>query len=307
MQSITTSESHSAMAYTNTQIHPQALVHASEAGGSSSIANYPGLASPQSLNAPARTGSKTLLVRLLVPALILLAWSLGSALGAIPENVLAAPWVVVASGWKLVASGVLWHHLSLSLTRAGIGLLLGGGIGLWLGIVAGLSKLGEELIDPTMQMFRAVPFLALIPLLIVWFGIGESSKILLIAVGAAKPMYLNAFGGVRNVDKKVIEAAKIFGLSKWQMVTEIYLPAALPSLMVGLRLAMTMSLLALIGVEVINTTQGIGFLMLQAQEYFQTEILIVCVVIYALFGLMTDLMVRLLERFIMPWRVNGSK
>jgi sulfonate transport system permease protein len=266
-----------------------------------------GLAPPVLLYAPSRPQWLTFLLRLLVPVLILAAWSAGSATGVIADNVLAPPWVVLESAWKLTVSGVLWHHLSLSLSRAGLGLLLGGGIGLWLGVLSGLSKLGEELIDPTVQMIRAVPFLALIPLLIVWFGIGESSKIILIAAGAAKPMYLNAFGGVRSVDKKVIEAAKIFGLSQWRLILEIHLPAALPSLMVGLRLSMTMALLALIGVEVINTTQGIGFLMLQAQEYFKTEILIVCVVIYALFGLTTDLLVRLLERLIMPWRFQTGK
>lgn len=267
----------------------------------------PALAPPVLLYPPPRPQWLTFLLRLLVPVLILAAWAGGSASGAIADSVLAPPWVVLQSAWKLTVSGVLWHHLSLSLSRAGIGLLLGGGIGLWLGVLSGLSKLGEELIDPTVQMIRAVPFLALIPLLIVWFGIGESSKIILIAAGAAKPMYLNAFGGVRNVDKMIIEAARIFGLSRWQLITEIHLPAALPSLMVGLRLSMTMALLALIGVEVINTTQGIGFLMLQAQEYFKTEILIVCVVIYALFGLTTDLLVRLLERLVMPWRFQGGK
>lgn len=265
------------------------------------------LAPPALLQDRPKPQSLSLGLRLLVPALVLLAWAFGSKTGAIAENVLAPPWVVLETAWRLLKSGVLWHHLSVSFSRAGLGLLLGGGIGLWLGIVAGLSKLGDELIDPSVQMFRAVPFLALIPLLIVWFGIGESSKIILIAVAAAKPMYLNAYGGVRSVDPKIVEAAKIFGLSRWRMITEIHLPAALPSLMVGLRLAMTMSLLALIGVEVINTTQGIGFLMLQAQEYFKTEILIVCVVIYALFGLGTDLLVRLIERLIMPWRIRIDK
>jgi sulfonate transport system permease protein len=265
------------------------------------------LTPPQPLFERSRPRWLSLSLRILVPLLILLAWALGSYSGAIAENVLAPPWVVLDSAWRLTVSGVLWHHLSLSLSRAGVGLLLGGGFGLCLGVVSGLSKVAEELIDPTVQMIRAVPFLALIPLLIVWFGIGESSKIILIAAGAAKPMYLNAFSGVRNVDPKIIEAAKIFGLSRWRMIVEIHFPAALPSLMVGLRLSMTMSLLALIGVEVINTTQGIGFLMLQAQEYFKTEILIVCVVIYALFGLSTDLLVRWLERVVMPWRAVAKK
>lgn len=265
------------------------------------------LAPPTALRPKQRSPRRSLALRILVPLLILVAWGLGSASGALPGNVLAAPWAVLDSAWSLTRSGVLWHHLSLSLTRAGLGLLLGGGFGLLLGVLAGLSRLVEELVDPTMQMIRAVPFLALIPLLIVWFGIGESSKILLIAAGAAKPMYLNAYGGVRNVDPKIIEAARIFGLTRWRLIVEIYVPAALPSLMVGLRLSTTMALLALIGVEVINTTQGIGFLMLQAQEYFKTEILIVCVVIYALFGLMTDLVVRVLERWLMPWRAAARK
>ena len=278
-----------------------------KAGSVAANNRVPVLAAPTLLYDYPRPKVLTLALRFSVPLLILLAWAIGSATHVIAENVLAPPWAVVESAWKLAETGVLWHHLSVSFSRAGLGLLLGGGLGLWLGIVAGLSKLGEELIDPTLQMVRAVPFLALIPLLIVWFGIGESSKIILIAAGAAKPMYLNAFGGVRNVDPKIIEAAKIFGLSRWRMITEIHFPAALPSLMVGLRLSMTMSLLALIGVEVINTTQGIGFLMLQAQEYFKTEILIVCVVIYALFGLSTDLLVRLLERLVMPWRSTANR
>lgn len=265
------------------------------------------LAPPAALRPKKSSPRRSLALRISVPLLILVAWGLGSASGALPGNVLAAPWAVLDSAWSLARSGVLWHHLSLSLTRAGMGLLLGGGFGLLLGVLAGLSRLVEELVDPTMQMIRAVPFLALIPLLIVWFGIGESSKILLIAAGAAKPMYLNAYGGVRNVDPKIIEAARIFGLTRWRLIAEIYVPAALPSLMVGLRLSTTMALLALIGVEVINTTQGIGFLMLQAQEYFKTEILIVCVVIYALFGLMTDLVVRVLERWLMPWRAAARK
>ncbi len=278
-----------------------------KAGSVAANNRVPVLAAPTLLYDYPRPKVLTLALRFSVPLLILLAWAIGSATHVIAENVLAPPWAVVESAWKLAETGVLWHHLSVSFSRAGLGLLLGGGLGLWLGIVAGLSKLGEELIDPTLQMVRAVPFLALIPLLIVWFGIGESSKIILIAAGAAKPMYLNAFGGARNVDPKIIEAAKIFGLSRWRMITEIHFPAALPSLMVGLRLSMTMSLLALIGVEVINTTQGIGFLMLQAQEYFKTEILIVCVVIYALFGLSTDLLVRLLERLVMPWRSTANR
>jgi sulfonate transport system permease protein len=233
---------------------------------------------------------------------LLLGWAIGSETGLLADNVLASPLEVARTAASLTASGVLWHHLSLSFGRAALGLLAGGGLGLTLGMAAGLSKLGEELLDPTVQMVRSIPFLALVPLFIVWFGIGETAKVLLIAAAAAKPMYLNAFGGARSVDPKILEAARVYGVTRWRQVLELYLPSALPSLMVGLRLSMSMSLIALIAVEVINTSRGIGFLMLQAQEFFKTGILVVCIVLYALLGLGTDLLVRLLEAVFIPWR-----
>ncbi|MET0286949.1 MAG: ABC transporter permease [Polyangiales bacterium] len=261
-----------------------------------------------SMHAPPRlyalTGSRLrgLSLRVLVPVLLLALWAYGSYAGWIAENVLASPLEVVRTAARLIASGVLWHHLSLSLGRALLGLLVGGGLGLGLGMGAGLSKLGEQLIDPTVQMVRAIPFLALVPLFIVWFGIGETSKVLLIAAAAAKPMYLNAYGGARSVDPKLVEMARVFGLSRRRQLLELYLPTALPSLMVGLRLSISLSLIALIAVEVINTSRGIGFLMLQAQEFFKTGILVVCMVLYALLGLGSDLLVRALEQTFMPWR-----
>lgn len=265
-----------------------------------------GLAAPPALYSRPRPAAVSVLLRVSVPLLIIALWAVGSHMGWIAPNVLAPPLVVLKTAWQLATSGVLWHHLSISLTRAAMGLLIGGGLGLVLGALAGLHKVGEELIDPTAQMVRAIPFLALVPLFIVWFGIGEVSKVLLIAAAAAKPMYLNAYGGVRSADHKLLEAGLIFGMTPWQRARDIYWPAALPLLMVGLRLALTLSLIALIAVEVINTSQGIGFLMLQAQEFFQTEILLVCMVIYALFGLSSDLLVRLLEWLLMPWRRRGA-
>lgn len=282
--------------------------HAAIAGAAAaSIATIsPTLQSPPRLYSTARSARVSLALRISVPALLVVAWALGSKTGLIAPHVLASPLEVIETGQRLIASGVLWHHLSLSLVRAALGLIMGGGLGLALGISAGLSKLGEELIDPTVQMIRSIPFLALVPLFIVWFGIGETAKVALIAAAAAKPMYLNAFGGARSVDKKLLEMAKIYGVSRRRQVVELFLPAALPSLMVGLCLSTSMSLIALIAVEVINTSQGIGFLMLQAQEFFKTGVLVVCMVLYALLGLGTDLMVRGLERLFIPWRRRGA-
>lgn len=264
------------------------------------------LAAPAPIYRPPRPAAADLALRITVPLALLLLWAIGSATGAIPPTVLASPAAVFEAGAQMTASGALWAHLSVSLARAGAGLLLGGGFGLLLGLAAGLSRTGEALIDPSIQMIRALPFLALIPLFIVWFGIGETSKLLLIASAAAKPMYLNAYSGVRNVDPKLVEAARVFGLGRARLIVELYLPSAIPSLMVGLRLAMTMSLIALIAVEVINTSRGLGFVMLQAQEFFKTDVLVVCMVLYAVFGLGTDLFVRGLERLLTPWRAGKA-
>jgi sulfonate transport system permease protein len=260
------------------------------------------LVPPPPLYEATRSSARVFATRLIVPLSLVVLWSVGSWIGALPETVLASPLSVLRAARQMTVSGVLWHHLSVSIARAAVGLLIGGGVGVSLGVIAGLSSLGEDLLDPTVQMAKAVPFLALVPLFIVWFGIGEVSKVLLIAAAAAKPMYLNAFGGVRSVDRKLVEMARVFGLSPRRLVTQIYLPTAMPSMMVGLRLGMSMSLIALIAVEVINTSRGIGFLMLQAQEFFKTAILVVCIVLYALFGLGSDLFVRGLERALMPWR-----
>lgn len=265
-----------------------------------------GLSAPPRLYQTPRPRRLSLALRILGPALLLVLWAIGSGTGFIADNVLASPWEVVQTAARLFETGVLWHHLSMSLGRAALGLAAGGAFGLVLGMTAGLSKLGEELLDPTVQMVRAIPFLALVPLFIVWFGIGETSKVLLVAAAAAKPMYLNAFAGARNVDRKLVEMAQIFGVSRIRQITELFLPAALPSLMVGLRLSTSLSLIALIAVEVINTSRGLGFLMLQAQEFFKTGILVVCMVLYALLGLGTDLLVRFLERVFIPWRQPGA-
>jgi sulfonate transport system permease protein len=179
---------------------------------------------------------------------------------------------------------------------------LGVSVGLGFGILSGLSKLGEQLLDPTMQMLRAVPFLALSPLFISWFGIGETNKVLLIAVAAAFPMYAYAYLGVRSVDRKVIEAARGFGLGRWRLVTEVILPSALPNILMALRICLAISIGALIVAEQIGTEKGIGYLVLLAKQYFRNDYMVLCVVLYAGLGLTFDLTIRLAERFAMPWR-----
>ncbi|WP_338693528.1 ABC transporter permease [Streptomyces sp. Q6] len=241
-------------------------------------------------------------VRAVGPLALLVLWWVASATGALTPDVLASPADVVRAVGELWGNGQLPDALATSLTRSGLGLLLGLAIGLTAGVVTGFTRLGDELLDSTMQTLRTIPFLSLVPLFMVWFGINEIAKILLIAVATTFPMYVSTSSGVRNTDARLVEAMRSFGMSRFAIVREVVLPGALPSLLAGLRLSMTLSVIALIAAEEINATAGIGYLMAQAQSYARTDILAVCILVYGLLGLLADAFVRLLERVLMPWR-----
>jgi sulfonate transport system permease protein len=240
--------------------------------------------------------------RTAVPVGLVALWQAGSSLGLIPAATLASPAHVASTGWDLVRSGELADHLAVSLRRAAIGLLIGGLAGLFLGTVAGLSRLGEELVDATVQMLRTIPFLALVPLFILWFGIGEASKIAVVAFGTAFPLYLNTYAGIRGVDAKLVESARVVGLGRWGMVRQVVIPGALPSILVGLRYSLGIAVIALVVAEQINATQGIGAMMSEAREFLRTDVIVVGLVVYSLLGLAADVVVRLLERRLLSWR-----
>ncbi|NKV79294.1 ABC transporter permease subunit [Rhodococcus hoagii] len=242
-------------------------------------------------------------LRLLVPAVLVAGWWIGSATGLISEAVLASPVKVWDAFAELYSTAPASFDFSLaSLQRAAIGVFFGTVIGLVLGVLSGLSTLGEELIDSTMQINRAVPFLALVPLFIAWFGIDETFKVVLIAVATVAPMYAYTYLGVRNVDRKMVEAARGFGLTGWRLVAEAILPAALPGVLMGLRICLSLSITGLIAAEQVGTREGIGYLVTLAQEYNRTDYMVLCVVLYAALGLVFDAIVRVVERFAMPWR-----
>ncbi len=240
--------------------------------------------------------------RLSGPALLVLLWHVASQTGVLPSEVLAGPSTVIGSAVKLIETGELQDAMVISLGRALAGLAIGGTIGVTLAVIAGLFRLGEDLVDATMQMLRTVPNVALIPLLIIWFGIGEAPKIALIALGTAFPLYLNVYAGIRNVDSTLIEAGRTLGLSRAAMIRHVVLPGALPSALVGLRYSLGIAWLALVFGEQINATAGIGYLMANAREMFQTDVIVVCLVVYALLGLGVDLTVRTLEKVFLAWR-----
>ena len=241
------------------------------------------------------------------PILLLLVWELGSRTGVIPERILAAPSAVARTFWEMTVSGELPSNLAVSLARAAAGLAFGLAVGVVLALAAGLSRAGEAAIDPLMQLKRTIPVLALTPLFIVWFGIGETPKITLIAVATIFPIYLNLFSGVRGVDARLIEAGRSFGLSQAELIHHVILPGALPSFLVGLRYAMGVALLVLVVAEQINAQAGLGHLINNARDFMRTDIIVVCLVVYASLGLAADLVVRTLEARALAWRPSFIK
>ncbi len=242
-------------------------------------------------------------LRVAVPLLLIAAWQ-GASLLQVSADVLPPPSEVLAALAGLWRDGDLQTAVPTSLGRAVLGLLFGGGFGLIAGLAAGLWQRGEEVLDAPLQMLRTIPFIALIPLFITWFGIGELPKITLIAAATVFPMYLNAYAGVRNVDSKLIEAGSTFGLKGLPLITRIILPMSLPSVLTGLRLSAGISLLALVAAEQINATSGIGQIVMSAGQNQRPDIIIAGIVIYAILGICIDLAMRWIERLLLPWRAS---
>jgi sulfonate transport system permease protein len=236
------------------------------------------------------------------PVALLVLWEIGSRIGFIPSRVLAAPSTVAETFWGLTVSGELPYNLLVSLGRASAGLAIGVALGIVLALGAGLSRRGEAMIDPLVQIKRTIPTLALTPLFIIWFGIGEQPKILLIAFATVFPVYLNLFNGIRSVDVRLIEAARTLGLSRIEIVTNVVLPGAMPSLLVGLRYALGVAVLVLVVAEQINAASGLGALINHARDFMQTDVIVVCVMVYAILGLTADLAVRRIETKVLAWR-----
>jgi sulfonate transport system permease protein len=237
-----------------------------------------------------------------VPVLLLVLWQVTSATGVLSPDTLASPGTVARAASDLISSGELGTAMSVSLRRVAFGLLVGGLAGTGLAVVAGLSRLGEDTVDATVQMLRTVPFVGLIPLLIIWLGIGEAPKITLIALGVTFPLYLNVYAGIRGVDEQLIEAGSSLGLSRWGLIQHVILPGALPNFMTGLRFSLATAWLALIFGEQVNADAGLGYLLNRAREYLRTDQIIVCLVVYATLGLVVDALVRTLERLLLQWR-----
>ncbi|WP_318272408.1 ABC transporter permease [Microbispora triticiradicis] len=233
---------------------------------------------------------------------VVLVWQAASGSGLLPARLLAAPSQIAATALDLVRSGTLPTAIAVSLERVLLGFAAGAAAGIVLALVAGLSRAGENAVDPIMQMLRALPFFGLIPLFILWFGIGETPKVLLVALAVSFPLYLNTFSGIRGVDAKLAELARTLRLGRAALVRHIVLPGALPQTLVGLRQSLGVAWLALIVAEQINADAGLGYMINDAREFLRTDVIVVGLLVYSALGLLTDALVRLLERRALGWR-----
>jgi sulfonate transport system permease protein len=249
-----------------------------------------------SLGKPARYGI------LLGPALLLLYWSVLSLTGWLDPRILPAPWTAITTAIELIREGRLQEHLAISTVRAMTGLAFGVAVGVVLALLSGLSLLGGYVIDGLVQIKRGIPILALIPFMILWLGIGETMKVTLIATAVFFPVYINTHNALRAIDLRHVELAETVRLSRWQFLRYVVVPGSLPGFLTGLRFGVTSSWLALVVVEQLNATSGIGYMVTLARNYAQTDVMLVGLVVYALLGFGSDALVRLLERRLLTWR-----
>jgi sulfonate transport system permease protein len=236
-----------------------------------------------------------------VPVGIVVVWQAAASAGLLSTRVLPAPTDVIAAGWRLLLSGELLRNMWVSFWRATVGFAIGGGIGFAFGLANGMSDRCERVFDSTLQMVRNIPHLALIPLVILWFGIDETAKIFLVALGVFFPIYINTQHGIRTVDTQLVEMGRIYGMTPLELFWRVILPGALPSIFVGIRFGLGIMWLTLIVAETIAASSGIGYMAMQAREFLLVDVVVLSILIYALLGKAADSVARLLERLCLAW------
>ena len=237
----------------------------------------------------------------LLPILLISLWQGGASFGLVHPSVLPPPSAVAGAAWKLLQSGELAQNVGVSFLRAASGFVVGGGIGFLLGLINGLSDLSERLTDSTLQMVRNIPHLALIPLVILWFGIDEEAKLFLVALGVFFPLYINTLHGVRSVDPQLVEMGRSYGMTRWSLFRRVIFPGALPSIFVGVRFGLGVMWLTLIVAETIAAQSGIGYMAMHAREFMRVDIVVFAILVYALLGKLADSIARVLEHICLSW------
>ncbi|PFS59318.1 sulfonate ABC transporter permease [Bacillus cereus] len=251
-----------------------------------------------------KTNVRVLVRAITIPIVILIIWQLAGVFDLISKTVLPTPLDIFLAFQELIKTGELFGHLSISVFRAAAGFFIGGSLGIILGTIVGFSTRSEQYLDPSVQMLRTVPHLAVAPLFVLWFGFGETSKVLLIADGAFFPLYVNAFLGIRGVDSKLFDVARVLEFSKRKLITKLILPAALPNLLLGARLSLGVAWVSLVVAELMGSTEGIGYMIMDARQFSNTDIVFVGIIIFAFVGKFSDSLVRLLEVKFLRWRDN---
>ncbi|HSC75226.1 MAG TPA: aliphatic sulfonate ABC transporter permease SsuC [Pseudomonadales bacterium] len=237
----------------------------------------------------------------LVPIAIFSVWQLAAQVGWLSVRIMPAPSAVLLAGWKLALSGELFEHVRISFLRAISGFAIGGGAGILLGLLNGISRKAETLLDTTLQMIRNIPPLATIPLVILWFGIDEAAKLFLVSFGVFFPLYINTYHGIRSVDPALLEMARSYGLRGWPLYRDVILPGAMPSILVGVRFGLGFMWVLLIVAEHVSSSTGIGYMTMNAREFLQTDVVVLGILLYALLGKVADVAARHLECWWLRW------
>lgn len=243
----------------------------------------------------------------IAPLALVALWQVFADVGWIRPNLLPAPLGVLRAAANSLLHRGLLTHLAVSSARAGVGLLIGSAIGLVLGLLTGLSRPLQLVLDGPLQMMRAVPALALVPLVILWFGLGETAKVFIVVITVVFPVYLNTFHGVRSVDPQLIEMARVYDIRGFALYKEIILPGALPSVLVGLRFALGMSWLVMIVAETLGASSGLGYVAATAREFMQMDVLVLTIILWALLGKAADVLAHQLERALLPWQPKAQR
>lgn len=243
----------------------------------------------------------------LLPVLILVVWYVLYEVGVINPTLFSSPVQVVSALFESMLTGAFWANLLASVTRWIVGFLIGAALGLFFGSLTGLSKISERMLDTTFQMLRTVPFMGLVPLFVIWFGLGELPKIVLISFAAFFPVYLATYAGIRDIDRKLIEVGRVYELGTARTLRDIVIPGALPSILQGIRLALGVAWLALVIAELNGANSGIGYWMQQGREFVRVDIVLAALLVFALGGKLVDMFVRMLEKRLLRWRDNLGK
>lgn len=241
-------------------------------------------------------------IQWVLPALIVLLWILATFSSDYKLRLLPSPYSVIMRAVQMIVDGTIWQYVIISTRRAVIGLIFGATLGYLFGMINGMSKISNAILNTTVQMFRTVPIFGLLPILIIYLGIGEEFKIFIVALGVFFPMYLNTYGGVKTIDPKLLEMSKVYGFSKWQLFTNVILPGSLQSVLVGVRISLGAMWMMLIAAEMVGTDAGIGYMAMQARELMQMDIVFLSLFIYAFLGKLSDVIATLLEKRFLRWR-----